>query len=330
MINLGFVGLGWWGNELAVAASELSSRIAITGCCSLSQNEMTVFETQFGAKPYPSYVDLLKDPSTEGVILSTPHSQHANQVIQAAEAGKQVFVEKPLALSIQDASSAVRICTDQEVVLAVGHNRRFSSVAGKLKSWLKDERLGHVLHVEAHFSGNSALGFTVENWRANRRESPAGSLVSIGLHMIDTVQWLLGPVDRLSCLSKRQVLPVEIEDTTVALFELKGGITGTLGTLFAVPQHSYLRLYGTKGIAEARDDFTELTWHPDGQASKDIRLEPVNTLVAELTAFCDACDGIKTYPVTLLEALGNVAVVEAMANSSQMNGQWINVLRSSP
>ena len=87
MINLAFVGLGWWGNELAAAASALSARIKIVGCYSLSQTEMKAFEAQYGAKPYPSYADLLKEPSTDGVVLSTPHSQHANQVIQAANAG---------------------------------------------------------------------------------------------------------------------------------------------------------------------------------------------------------------------------------------------------
>ena len=328
MLKLAFVGLGWWGKELARAASELPSRMDIAGCYSLSPSEITDFKALYSAKPYASYNEVLNDASINGVVLSTPHTCHASQVAQAAKARKQIFVEKPLALSLKEAFAAAQICADQKVVLAVGHNRRFSPVAQELKTWIDKGRFGQVLHVEAHFSGNSAMNFTKETWRANRRESPAGSLVSIGLHMIDTVQWLKGPIERLACLSKRQVLQVDIDDTTTALFELERGVTGTIGTLFATPQNSYLRIYGTHGIAEAKNDFSELVWLGDQQQPEEIGLDPVNTLVAELTAFCDACDDIKPYPVSPREASQNVAVIEAMSTSGNQNGKWVNVTKA--
>tara|TARA_B100000809_G_scaffold111611_1_gene110162 strand:- start:126 stop:1130 length:1005 start_codon:yes stop_codon:yes gene_type:complete len=325
MINLAFVGLGWWGNELAAAASALSARIKIVGCYSLSQTEMKAFETQYGAIPYPSYGDLLKEPSTDGVVLSTPHSQHANQVIQAANAGKQVFVEKPLALSVHDAYRATKTCLDQEVILAVGHNRRFSSGVSEIKRCLQSGKLGQVLHVEAHFSGNSAMNFSHTTWRANREESPAGALASIGLHMIDTIQYLLGPIERLCCLSKRQVLSVEIDDTTSALFELQSGITGTIGTLFATPSNSLLRIYGTGGLIEAKNEFSEVSFQGDGELYENILIQPSNTLTAEFSGFCDACEGHEAYPVSADEAIRNVAIIEAMSSSSKQMGEWMNI-----
>ena len=152
MIKLGFVGLGWWGNELANAAKTLSPEIEIAGCQSLSNTEMADFEEIFEARTFSSYEALLADREIDSVVLSTPHSLHADQIIQAAKAGKHVFVEKPLALSITDANAAATCCRNNNVVLAVGHNRRFSAVAQELAKWVKAEKFGQILHVEAHFS----------------------------------------------------------------------------------------------------------------------------------------------------------------------------------
>ena len=328
MINLGFVGLGWWGNELGNAAQTLSSKINIHGCYSFSSIEMSKFSSKFETKVYKNYQEMLADPEIDGVVLATPHTQHADQVIQAAKTGKHVFVEKPLALTISDAKSAASYCNSNNVVLAVGHNRRFSASAQELSRWIKDKKLGQLLHVEAHFSGNSAIQFKKSNWRANQSESPVGSLVSIGLHMIDTIQWLLGPIDRLSCISKRQTLTIDIDDTTAVLFELKNGMTGTLGTSFATPQTSYLKIYGTKGVAETKDDFSTLNWKIGPELTEDTPLETLNTLVAEFQAFIDACESKSSYPVTPDEAVKNVSVIEAMNNSSRMNGEWIKIKMS--
>lgn len=325
MIKLAFVGLGWWGNELAIAASKLATDISISGCHSLSESEMDSFAEKFKARIFQNYDQILSDSEIDSVVLSTPHSLHADQIIQATNAGKHVFVEKPLALTVADAKAAATCSSDNNVVLAVGHNRRFSAVAQELANWVKAEKFGQILHVEAHFSGNSAMKFEPDNWRANRTDSPAGSLVSIGLHMIDTIQWLLGPIDRLSCISKRQALSVDIEDTTAALFELESGVTGTLGTLFATPQNSYLRIYGTKGIAETRDDFSTLSWTTSPSSSQQQMIPEENTLIAELQAFARACDGKIDYPVSPQEAINNVAVIEAMKVSSQNDNQWVSV-----
>ena len=143
--------------------------------------------------------------------------------------------------------------------------------------------------------------------------------------MIDTIQYLLGPIERLCCLSKRQVLPVEIDDTTSALFELQSGITGTIGTLFATPSNSLLRIYGTGGLIEAKNEFSEVSFQGDGELYENILIQPSNTLTAEFSGFCDACEGHEAYPVSADEAIRNVAIIEAMSSSSKQMGEWMNI-----
>ena len=325
MINLAFVGLGWWGMELARAAARSRDRIAIAGGYSPVPAETSEFQKTFGGQIYKNLTEILDDGSVNGIVFSTPHSMHAAQVREAAVAGKHIFVEKPLALSVADAVKADKTCRDNKVVLAVGHNRRFSAATRQLEDWIAEGCFGRILHFEAHFSGNSALNFTPETWRANRTESPAGSLVSIGLHMIDAVQFLLGPIQRLSCISKRQVLQVDIDDTTAALFELETGITGSLGTLFVTPLTSSLKIYGTNGLAEATDDFTRLFWTGENHQRSEVDLQPIDTLSAELVAFQKSCEDGIDYPLLSSQAIKNVAVIEAMSASAAESGAWTKV-----
>jgi predicted dehydrogenase len=238
-----------------------------------------------------------------------------------------VFVEKPMTVTIATGTEAIGACERQGVVLAVGHNRRFSSAAKKMKSMIDGGECGRILHVEANYSGNSGLTFAPDYWRAQREEAPGGGLTPMALHMVDTFTWLLGPIRRLAALSKRQVLTIDVDDTTTFLFELESGVTGTLGTLLASPMNSYLRIYGTRANLEARDNFKELIVVPADPAQPQVRsvYGIDDTVQQELRAFAAACAGGAPYPVRPDEALRNVAVVEAVRKSGEANGAWMTV-----
>ena len=192
---------------------------------------------------------------------------------------------------------------------------------------IEGEAFGTVLHVEANFSANSAMDYVPDQWRAQRSEAPGGALPSLGLHMIDTMAWLLGPVERVACIAKRRALPVDIDDTTAALLEFACGVTGTLGTHFACPMTSAFRLQGTAGNLEARDDFSNMIWHGvgSGERPQERPVEVNDTLVAELEAFFDACANGTPFPVTPDEAIHNIAVLEAMMRSAAKDGAFENV-----
>lgn len=324
MLKVGVVGLGWWGGELALALEKLPGRAQIVAAASRDPAASQAFAERFGGRACADLDEVLGRPEVEAVVLATPHSQHAAQVSAAAAAAKHVFVEKPFTLTRDSAAAAARACAEAGVVLAVGHNRRFSAGARAIASMLEADALGTVLHVEAHFSTDSATGYRPQQWRAQRDEAPGGALPSLGLHMIDTMTWLLGPIARVACICKRQALAVDIDDTTAALLEFAAGPTGTLATHFACPLTSLFRLQGTAGNVEARDDFTRLAWHPAGpDARPEERPLAVNdTLVDELAAFVDACEGGPPFPVAPTQAIHNVAVMEAMVRSAARAGAF--------
>ncbi len=327
MLRMAIVGTGWWGMELGKAAHTLPEIVDIAGCFSLSEAECERFRDTVGGQIYGSFDGVLSDASVDAVFLATPHSLHWQQIIAVANAGKHVFVEKPMTLTVETASAAIRTCEKNSVTLGVGHNRRYSAVARKMKSMIDAGDCGQIIHAEGNYSGNAAFDYPPDYWRAQRSELPGGSLTPMALHIVDTMTWLLGPVARLAAITKRQAVPIDLDDTTAVLFELNSGVTASLGTLFAVPMSSYLRIYGTRANLEARNNYTELTITTADADQPETRLSFTvdDTLQSEIRAFADACAGKADFPIRPVEALRNVAVVEAIKASGEANGAWMDV-----
>ncbi len=325
MLRVASIGLGWWSDELAKAVHQRSEQVRIAACASRNRKKAEDFAERFGARVHESYATVLEDPDIDAVILTTPHSLHAGQVKQAAAAGKHVFVEKPFALTRESAAEAAAACRAARVVLAVGHNRRFSAPAGELLRLMENGAFGTLLHLEANFSSPGALGYTPERWRASRLESPGGGLTALGVQMIDLVAWLGGPVRRVSAQIKRRAAPVDIDDTTSALFELASGATAYLGCFFACPYTSFLNIYGTGLNAFAKVDANKLELQEPKKTATEVPLEPIDTLKAELEEFAAACAGERRFRVAPEEAIHTVEVMEAIVTSAEHGGRPVEI-----
>jgi predicted dehydrogenase len=327
MLNVAFVGTGWWGKELAKAAQSLDETFSIAGCSALTAAERDTFCAAFGGIGYPSYEAVLADPAIDAVLLATPHSLHVPQILAAAQAGKHVFVEKPLALTAASARQAIAACETASVVLAVGHNRRYSAVAREMKSLIEAGACGKVVHVEANYSSAGALRLQPGQWRAQREEAPGGGIAPMAMHLIDTFTWLLGPVARIVAIAKRQVVSVAIDDTCACLFELESGATGTLSSIFTVPYTAYLTIYGTRAIIEARRNFSELSITPISPDEPSVRKRFTvdDTVRSELAAFAASCIDGTAFPVRPAQACHNVAIMEAIGISASRDGAWVTL-----
>lgn len=334
MLRAASIGLGWWSDELAAALQagegpegkrSASDAIKIVACFSRSADKRSAFAECFACQPYESYEAVLGDPEIDAVILTTPHSLHGQHIEQAAAAGKQVFVEKPMTLDRPSAERAVEACRRAGVVLAVGQNRRFSPVAKELKRLVDGGAFGTLLHLEANFSAPGALSYTPDRWRASRKESPAGGLAGLGIHMIDLLCYLAGPVRELRAQAVRRAVKVDLEDTTSALLAFASGATGYLGCLFACPYTSYLNVFGTKANAFAWVDEGKLALQKPGGRREPVALPERDTLRAELEAFAAACAGGPAYPVHPEEAIHDVAVMAAIAASAYGGGKSVQI-----
>src|SRR5262249_11265705 len=122
-LRVASVGTGRWAGTLTEAAAQ-DTGMVIVACTSRSAGRRADFARKYGCRAVSSSEAVLTDPEIEPVMIATPHSLHAEQIVAAARAGKHVFVDKPFTLTVADARRATEACRKAGVVLAVGHQRR--------------------------------------------------------------------------------------------------------------------------------------------------------------------------------------------------------------
>ena len=320
MLKTAIVGLGWWGQELVNSVQAdgepKGDKICFTTGVVRTPAKVTEYADRQGLVLLSDFTAVLADREIEAVALATPHGLHEEQVTLAARSGKHVFVEKPLALTTSGAEQARRACEMADVVLALGHNRRFLPAVLALKALVDDGALGTVLHTEGNFSNRYGFDYSDQDWRANHIESPAGGMTAGGLHMLDTMFYLFGRLAHVQALSLRQTLKVPMDDTTSMLLRFASGISGYLATITTTARNWSLHVHGTKGWAHMRDhELLDLCLVGGEVESRSF--EPIDMERAELEAFADAVAGKVVYPVPLDDVILGIAALEAIVASAK-------------
>jgi predicted dehydrogenase len=321
-VTAAIVGLGRWGQNLVTANT--GSNLNFVQGVTRTPVKVTEFALQNGFPVSDDYEAMLADPSIEAVVLATPHSQHSAQICKAAEAGKHVFVEKPLALNLPEAREAVRSCNAHGVVLAVGFNRRFLPAYNALCDAYHTGSLGNALHIDANFSGPFGYHYSADMWRGSSDENPAGGMAAMGIHMLDAMIHLLGPVRRVSTLSRRRAIEAPLDDTTNVQLEFECGATGSLTTLMATQTNWRMQLFGASGWAALKDQ-QNLEVSLIDQEPVATPYEVNDTLADELSVFADCVRGRGSFPVTHREALQGVAAMQAISQSAATDGKRVTV-----
>jgi len=316
MIKAASVGLGWWSDELANSIQSKSKKIKIVSCYSRSKKKRINFSKKFKTEFHNSYSALIKDQNIDAILLTTPHSLHAKHTIQALQNGKHVFVEKPMATKSIDAKKMLITAKKFNKTLAVGHNRRFSSVFDYILKLYNQKKIGKILHIDANFSASGALNYKKNFWRANRKESPGGAIAGLGIHMIDLMCFFGGKIKSVQSLVKRYAIKVNMDDTTSAIFEFNNKCTGNLTSIFACPYISTFNIYGTKINIFSNIDDNKITIVNKKGKVKNLNLINHDTLFLELQEFADTCINKKKYRIKNKEAVHNVEVMEAIVKSS--------------
>lgn len=323
MINAAIYGLGRWGRTLVQSVQGKSKEIRFVAGIARTPESHRDFGDEMGFPVGDDYAAVLADPAVDAVVLATPNSQHADQVMQAAAAGKHVQVEKPFTLSRDSAEAAVRACQAAGVTLAVAFNRRFRPAIVDLKRMLADGRIGAPLHVECQFSGPTFLRTPAESWRALRAENPAGGMSPRGIHSLDLMIDAFGEVAEVCAVSDRRAVALEVDDTTSMLLRFASGMTGYLSTILATGEYWRVHVSGTEGWIEMRTDHRLIVSDLD-KVVEDKSYEPFDIERTELEAFARAIEGGPPFPVTVAQAVHSVAVHQAIDRSAREGG-WVPV-----
>jgi predicted dehydrogenase len=328
MINAAIVGLGRWGQNLVNSIQGKSEKIRFVAGVLRHPANAREYARDKGLALHSDLNVVLADPSIDAIVLATPHTAHAEQIVAAVRAGKPVFTEKPFTLTARSAAEAVRAAADNKVTLAVGYNWRFQPALQQIHWMLRDGRLGKLLHIEGNFCGPSVYRFGKDHWRQQREEGPAGGMTGRGVHVVDAMMYLAGHVESVHAQSYRRALDYGIDDTTSMLFKFKEGATGYLGTMIATAETWRMQVFGSRGWVEIGDVEHLTTWQ-----MKVCYLDPENLHVhhrpqlisfpetsterAELENFADAIREGRQLAVAGGDEEHGVAVLEAILESTK-------------
>src|SRR6516165_10822001 len=317
MIDAAIVGLGRWGRTLVEAVQGRSERLRFTRAVSRNPDRLRDFAGQHRLALVNELEPVLADHTIDAVVLATPHSLHCEQIIAVAETGTAVFCEKPLTLTKAEAARAIEACRTAGVVLGTGTDKRFFPSLRELLRLVKGGELGRILHLEAHFS-NEVAG-TFSEWRYSPEESPAGGMTGTGIHMLDALVALAGPVRRVQALLLSHKPPPDPQDSLSALLEFVSGISGTLAMVRSSPTYFRLHAFSRNASAEVLGR-TELVLRRSDAEPQHLSFPPVDSVRINLEAFADAAAGVSPYPISMGEMLDTVAAVDAIAVATESDG----------
>ncbi|MDG2187008.1 MAG: Gfo/Idh/MocA family oxidoreductase [Hyphomicrobiales bacterium] len=325
------IGLGWWG-KVIVKNLIKSRKINIVCGVDKDLSGLKEFAREYKIELRTSYESVLTDKNIDAVILATPNRLHHVHIIQAAKLGKQVFCEKPLSLSAKDAKDAIDICNKHNIILGLGHERRYETAMKSLFKHVSDGDIGKVLHVETNFSHDLFKVLNKDNWRFNPDDAPGGGFTARGIHLTDFMVHMFGRAKKVYSTMSSIAFDKPRIDTMSANIEFVSGITGIVSVSIATPFYGRYTVFGDKGWIEAReknnfehDDPGELVLRKQGRASIVSLHSHTNTVLENFESWYDAINGDKHYPITSEEMLANIEIFEAIVESGE-SGKVIDIL----
>lgn len=322
-VRLASIGLGGWGAMLA-GSVERSGAAEVVSCFARSEEGRKSFAEEVGCRQAASLDELLSDSEVEGILLATPHSTHVDIICQAASAGKHVFVEKPLTLTAADGRKAYEATQKAGVTLQVGHNRRKQGGNRRLREMIDNGELGMVHQVEGNLSLAGGQN-PRQGWRNDTDECPAGAMTALGVHMVDNLHYLAGPVKRLSAFSKKLFGKGNLNDVTSIILEFESGPLGYIHTTFVIPKICSNAVFGTQANAWTEEEGSKLYFQKvDQQEREELPCEPGDCLAEQMTEFAKCIREGARPEVSGPEGIEVVAVLEAVVESAG-TGQAVEV-----
>lgn len=322
MINVAIVGLGWWGSTLASSLRASAHLRTVVGVDPDADN-LSRAAREFGFDTTPSLDDALKRDDVEAVILCSPHSLHAAQIISSAEAGKHVFCEKPFTVNSAEARAALAAGRAAGIRIGIGHERRFEPAVVELQRRCREGGLGIPLVFEGNFSQDKFLDLPSDNWRLSKALAPVGPLSATGIHIVDLAISVLGrPVEvwaRLATMATR----FENGDSLSVTMGFDSGATATITATLTSPFLGRVCVMGSQGWMEIRDRS-----HPENSTGWDVLTSlrggevesryfpPFPAVLKNLERFAGAVAGTDAYPISPTDIQLNVDAFEAITRSA--------------
>lgn len=244
------VGTGWVSGE-HIRAFNMNPHAKVVGIVSRDENRGAAKAKEFGAegaKIYTDYDKALESPDIDIVCICTPNHLHAEQTIKAAQAGKHILIEKPIALTWEDAKAMKAAVDKAGVKTLVGYVLRWNPLFVNAKE-MQEQYLGRLYYAETDYFHRVTEEYPCYDWTV-RKDVGGSSLLAGGCHAVDAMRWFMqDEVVEVYALSSKSRTDLEFDGTLTALLKFENGTMGKVGSSYDIvsPYIFNLHLFGDKG-----------------------------------------------------------------------------------
>lgn len=277
-VRFGMIGSGVISNFHATAIGMIENA-ELTAVYNPRPERARSFADKYGLKVYGDLEEMLSADDVDAVCICTPSGMHTSQALAAIAHGKHVVCEKPMSLSLEEADRLISAADEKNVKVCVISQFRYSAAVQEIKRAMDTGAFGQIVsaslsmkYFRSHEYYASAL------WRGTWDMDGGGALMNQGIHGIDVLRYLMGPVDTLTGLACTQTRKIEVEDSAVAVLRFKNGAVGTIeGSTTCFPGYPRrLEICGDKGSVILEED-SILRWDleipcnlPVGKAAENV------------------------------------------------------------
>jgi len=251
-IRFALAGCGRIATNHFGALEKHKDRAQLVAVCDVDAAALERAAKKTGARPYASYAEMLEQSKADIVVLATPSGLHPAQTVQAAEAGKHVMTEKPMATRWEDGKHMVAACDEAGVRLFVVKQNRRNATLQLLKRAVEKKRFGRIFMVTINvFWTRPQEYYDSARWRGTW-EFDGGAFMNQASHYVDLLDWLIGPVESVQAYTGTLARNIQVEDTGVMSVRWRSGALGSVNvTMLTYPKNleGSITIIGEKGTA---------------------------------------------------------------------------------
>jgi predicted dehydrogenase len=272
--NFGIIGAGLIADFHARAIQSLpNTRLA--GICGTNGNKVKTLSERYNCRSFAGYEDLLSSPDIDIVTIATPSGAHMEPSIFAAEKGKHVLCEKPLEITLERIDTMIGAHEKAGTHLGGIFNYRFHDSLKYVKTAVDSGRFGRITTASVFMPWWRPESYYRGNWHGTKKLDGGGALMNQAIHMIDILQYLMGPVESLQAYTATLAHDIEVEDTAVSVLRFRNGALGLIhGTTASFPgQFRRLEITGTGGtVVQEENSFKVWQFADQTEADNEIAI----------------------------------------------------------
>jgi len=320
-LRIGIIGFGRFAQRRLLPAFEQISCAEIEAIHKRQPGSASIAAQKAGIpKAYDRYEELLQDPAIDAVYITSANKDHTEHAVAAAQAGKHILCEKPLANTPEDCEKIIRNAEEAGVKLMVAQTLRYIGPVQKMKQWIDSGKLGEIVSARACFT------YSVENsprkWVKDKQVAGGGPLIDLGVHCIDTLRCLCGQVIEAFGITTPDASTEEIELSAEGLLRFEGDVQGSIFCSYQTPYWSRLDVWGENGHAWVEPftlPWTDVEMHfceKDNKSSSEIvhTGNPYGQLIED---FCAAITRKAEIAIPGEEGLINQRIINAIYDNKK-------------